>query len=73
MYANPIHVTMSLYIHVESPKGMQFALTYEICELNISKNWKAHYQCVHNSSIHAYKAVQGGCLSRCITTYWLKY
>ncbi len=25
--------TMSLHIHVESPKGMQFALKYEICEL----------------------------------------
>ncbi len=49
-------LTMSSYIHVESPKGMQFALKYEIL--------KVLYQCAHNSSIHAYK---GAFLSPCIT------
>ena len=51
---------MSLYIQVESPKGMQFALKYEICELQrISKS--LHIKAVY---IHAYK---GGFLSPCIT------
>ncbi len=39
MYANPID--NALYIHVESPKGMQFALKYEICELKCLMSLKA--------------------------------
>ena len=33
--------------------------------LNVSKSLKAGYQCAHISSIHACKAVRGGCLFPC--------
>ena len=72
--ANPIDVTVSLYIHVESSKGMQFALKYEICELKrLQKLESTLPMCAYNSSIRAYKAVRGSCLSPCTTTYWSKY
>ncbi len=58
---------MSLYIHVESPKGMQFALKYEISELKrIYKSLKARYQCAHNSNFNTCISLYGF-LSPCIT------
>ncbi len=65
-------LTNLLYIHIEDPKGMQFALKYEIFELKRLRQ-KNGYQCRHNSPIHGCQAVRGGCLSLIIVKPTQKY